>query len=112
MQKERVVAKNALESYCYNMKQTVEDEKLAAADKISAEDKQLVLTAVKDALIWLDNSQAADKQEYEHRLKELEKVCSPVVMKLYKQGEQGAPGPEGTGGQQKRHEGPKIDEVD
>lgn len=40
-QKDRVAAKNGLESYAYNMKSTVEDEKLK--DKISAEDKQTIL---------------------------------------------------------------------
>merc|ERR1712244_157080 len=38
-QKERISAKNGLESYCFNMKTTIEDEKIA--DKISADDKKL-----------------------------------------------------------------------
>lgn len=110
VQKERVAAKNALEAYCYNMKQTAEDEKLAA-DKISAEDKALVLTAVADTLRWLDSSQAADKQEYEHKLKELEQVCNPVVIKLYRGEPEGKQEGKPQAGQQ-RHDGPKIDEVD
>lgn len=40
-QKDRISAKNALESYAYNMKSTVEDEKLK--DKISEEDKKTIL---------------------------------------------------------------------
>merc|ERR1719171_1004538 len=36
-QRERISAKNALESYAYSMKQSVEDEKIK--DKISDEDK-------------------------------------------------------------------------
>jgi heat shock protein 1/8 len=101
MQKERVGAKNALESYCYNMKQTMEDEKLAAG-KISNEDRELVLAAVTECLKWLDANQAAEKQEYEYKLKTVEQTCNPVVIKLYKTEEQ----------QSKPAEGPKIDEVD
>lgn len=39
-QKERIAAKNALESYAYNMKSTVEDDKLK--DKISADDLKTI----------------------------------------------------------------------
>ena len=106
MQKERVTAKNALEGYCYSMKQTIEDPKLAG--KISGEDKAVVLGACADCLKWLDSNQTAEKQEYEHKLKETEQVCNPVVMKLYK-GEQEA-GPQSAGGH--ANEGPKIEEVD
>merc|ERR1719188_347363 len=37
-QKDRISAKNGLESYCFNMKTTIEDEKMA--DKISEDDKK------------------------------------------------------------------------
>merc|ERR1719435_701245 len=37
-QKERISAKNGLESYCFNMKTTIEDEKVK--DKISEDDKK------------------------------------------------------------------------
>uniref|UniRef100_A0A0B7A8U1 Heat shock protein 70 n=1 Tax=Arion vulgaris TaxID=1028688 RepID=A0A0B7A8U1_9EUPU len=39
-QKTRISAKNALESYCFHMKSTVEDEKLK--DKMSAEDTKTI----------------------------------------------------------------------
>ena len=40
-QKDRIAAKNGLESYAYNMKSTVEDDKLK--DKISDADKSTIL---------------------------------------------------------------------
>merc|ERR1719361_143201 len=40
MQKERISAKNGLESYCFNMKSTVDDEKLK--DKISPDEKKII----------------------------------------------------------------------
>lgn len=40
-QKERISAKNALESYAFNMKSTVEDDKLK--DKIPADDMKTIM---------------------------------------------------------------------
>jgi heat shock 70kDa protein 1/2/6/8 len=117
-QKDRISAKNALESYAFNMKATIEDEKLK--DKISAEDKQKILDKCNEAVRWIDSNQLAEKDEFDHQLKDLEKVCSPIVTKLY----QGAGGmPEGgmpnfaagggaPGGAPKGGSGPTIEEVD
>nr|ACI31545.1 heat shock protein 70 [Gallus gallus] len=99
--RDRVGAKNSLESYTYNMKQTVEDEKLKG--KISDQDKQKVLDKCQEVISWLDRNQMAEKEEYEHKQKELEKLCNPIVTKLY-QGAGGA-GAGGSGG-------PTIEEVD
>merc|ERR1712032_1331143 len=87
-QRERISAKNSLESYAFNVKQTAEDDKLK--DKISDDDKALVVNKAKEVLDWLDNNQQADKEEYDDKQKELEKVCNPVITKLYQAG--GAPG--------------------
>ncbi|XP_017794542.1 PREDICTED: heat shock 70 kDa protein cognate 4-like [Habropoda laboriosa] len=81
-QKETVAAKNGLESYCFNTKSTVEDEKLK--DKISASDKQVVLDKSNNIIKWLDANQLADKEEYERKQKELEAICNPIVTKLYR----------------------------
>lgn len=40
---------------------------------------------------WLDANQLADKEEYEHKQKELEGICNPIITKLYQAGG-GAPG--------------------
>ncbi|CAM4572711.1 heat shock-related 70 kDa protein 2 [Lepidochelys kempii] len=98
--RDRVAAKNSLESYTYNMKQTVEDEKLKG--KISDQDKQKVLDKCQEVVTWLDRNQMAEKEEYEHKQKELEKLCNPIVTKLY----QGGAAPPGGAG------GPTIEEVD
>ncbi|XP_038262867.1 heat shock-related 70 kDa protein 2 [Dermochelys coriacea] len=98
--RDRVAAKNSLESYTYNMKQTVEDEKLKG--KIGDQEKQKVLDKCQEVVTWLDRNQMAEKEEYEHKQKELEKLCNPIITKLY----QGAAAPPGGAG------GPTIEEVD
>jgi len=109
-QKERITAKNALESYCFNMKQTIDDEKVSS--KVSAEDKKTIVSICEDTLNWLDNNQTAEKDEFEHKQKDIEKVCSPIVSKLYSEAggmPGGMPGAAPAGGS---NAGPKIEEVD
>ncbi|XP_046331408.1 heat shock cognate 71 kDa protein [Haliotis rufescens] len=80
-QKDRIQAKNGLESYAFNMKSTVEDEKLK--DKISEDDKKTITDKCNDVISWLDSNQLAEKDEFEHKQKELEGVCNPIITKLY-----------------------------
>ena len=55
VQRDKVSAKNGVESYAFNMKSTVEDEKLAG--KISEEDKQKILDKCNKVISWLDKNQ-------------------------------------------------------
>merc|ERR1712066_867441 len=86
---ERVRAKNELESYAYQVKQTMDDEKLK--DKLSDDDKKKVKDKADEIIGWLDANQAAEKNEYEDMKKELEAICNPIMTKMY-QGAGGAPG--------------------
>jgi heat shock protein 1/8 len=120
-QRDRIAAKNSLESYCFNMKTTINDEKLA--DKIDADDKKKITETIEETLKWMEANQLAEKEEFEHKLKEVEKTCSPIMTKLYG----GAPGggmpgagmpggfPGGAGGPHPGaggSAGPTIEEVD
>merc|ERR1719451_137858 len=86
---ERVQAKNELESHAFQLKQSVEDEKVANA--ISQSDKATLIAKCDEIINWLDSNQTAEKEEYEFQKKELEKVANPIMTKLY-QGAGGAPG--------------------
>jgi L1 cell adhesion molecule like protein len=92
-QKDRVAAKNSLESYCFNMKSTVEDEKVK--DKIPEADRKVVMDKCNDIIRWLDANQLAEKEEFEDKQKDLEKVCNPIISKMYAGG---VPPPGGPGG--------------
>merc|ERR1712073_217539 len=80
-QKERIAAKNGLESYCFNMKATIDDEKVK--DKISEADKKAINNKCDEAIKWLDGNQLGEKEEFVDKQKEVEAVCSPIVTKLY-----------------------------
>eukprot|EP00198_Chlamydomonas_reinhardtii_P012547 XP_001701884.1 binding protein 2 [Chlamydomonas reinhardtii] len=88
--KAKIDARNQLETYCYNMKNTVEDK---MKDKIEEEDKEKITAAVKEALEWLDENPDADTSEYKDRLKEVEDVCNPIIAEVYKK----SGGPSGGG---------------
>ncbi|VDN53118.1 unnamed protein product [Dracunculus medinensis] len=115
-QKDRIAAKNALESYAFNMKQTIDDEKLK--DKLSADDRKKIEDKCDEIIKWLDRNQTAEKDEFEHHQKELEAVCNPIITKMY-QSAGGMPGNPGgfpgggaPGGGHQGGGGPTIEEVD
>jgi len=116
--KKKVDAKNALENYSYNMRNTIQDDKVGG--KIDADDKKKIEEAVEGAISWLDANQLAEVDEFEDKLKELEGLCNPIMSKMYQagggmpggggmpdMGGAGAPPPAGEGSA-----GPKIEEVD
>jgi endoplasmic reticulum chaperone BiP len=90
--KDRVDARNLLEARVYSLKNTVlENEEMS--EKLSEEDKETIKTAVDEAVEWLDENQSAEAEDFEAKLKELEKVTNPIVGKVY----QGSGGPGGAG---------------
>ena len=114
--KKKVEAKNSLENYAYNMRNTVRDEKFSS--KLDPADKKKIEDAIEQAVQWLDNNQLAEADEFEDKMKELESICNPIVAKMY----QGAGGPGMGGGAMDDDDapppsggsgaGPKIEEVD
>jgi heat shock protein 5 len=83
--KEKIDARNGLESYAYNLKNTLEDEEKGLKDKIDEDDAEAIETAVQDTLDWLDENQEAEKEEYDEKQKELEGVANPIMQKVYQQ---------------------------
>merc|ERR1711875_96802 len=66
-QKDRVSAKNGLESYCFNMKSTIEDEKLK--DEISDDDRKKINDKCDEAIKWLDANQLGEVEEFNEKQK-------------------------------------------
>jgi heat shock protein 5 len=88
--RERVEARNSLESVAYSLRNQVNDkEKLGS--KLSAEDKQAVEEAVSEAISFLDENPNAEKEEYDEARQKLQSVTNPIVQKAY-QGSGGGAG--------------------
>lgn len=113
---ERIHAKNGLESYAYNLRNTLNDDNLKG--KLPEADKEKLDKAINEAISWLDANHEAEKGEYETKQKELESIANPIMSKLYAQG--GAPGGMPPGGfpggpapsAPAGGDGPTIEEVD
>ncbi|KAJ0423844.1 heat shock protein [Aspergillus carlsbadensis] len=75
----RIQAKNGLESYAYSLRSTLNEDKL----QISDSDKEKVTAKIDEVVSWLDNSQAASKDEYESQQKELEGIANPIISAAY-----------------------------
>jgi len=101
-QMERVEAKNGLESYLYNTRNTVREDKVK--ETLGEETVKEVEDWVQEGISWLDAHPESEKGEYEEKQKVYEEKIRPVMMKLY----QGGPGAEVPGSEP----GPKVDEVD
>ena len=107
--RERVNARNHLETYLYSCKQAVENYNGSA---ITDSDKSSVINACEEAQKWLDRNQLAEKEEIEHQYSQLEKRCQRIMTKMHGGGGSGG----GAGGQQYSRNGgqsgPRVEEVD
>jgi len=111
----KIEGKNSLESYVYNLKNTINDDKLK--DKITDEDKQTVEKLVEETQEWLEQeNNDISKEEYEAKQKEVEEVVNPIMQKLYQEGAPDMGGMPDMGGNMPSEthptDGPTIEEVD
>ena len=92
--KARIEAKNGLENYIFQMKNTLNDEKLK--DKFTDDDKKVIEDASKEGLQFIEGAgDSASAEEFNAKLKEIEAKFNPIMMRVY-QAAGGAPG--GMGG--------------
>jgi len=84
MLRERIEAKNGLESYAFGLKsQLADEEKLAG--KLSEEDEDTVEEAVNDVLDWLSSNDDAEKEDFDEKKAELEEIVNPILQEFYQQ---------------------------
>jgi heat shock protein 5 len=81
--KDRIDARNGLESYLYNLKNQLEDEEKGMGDAVSAEDKKELQDVVDETLDWMDENPEADKEDYDGKQKEVEQVANPIMRNFY-----------------------------
>lgn len=79
--KDRIDARNGLESYLYNLKNTLGDDE--KADQLSAEDKKELEDMIDETLDWMDENPEAEKEEYDEKQKEVEQVANPIMRNMY-----------------------------
>merc|ERR1711871_468020 len=102
--KERVEARNNLESYAYQLKTTTAE---ASFEDATGADGAALKAKVEETMQWLDTAEHATKEEFDSMKLELEQAAAPVMAKMH----QGAAGTSGAP-QDAPSAGPTIEEVD
>jgi len=82
--RKKVENKNAYENMIYQIRSTVNDEKVS--QNLSAEDKETLENLTKSNQEWLDSHPDASGDEYDSKIKEMEKVFQPIMSKFYQSG--------------------------
>jgi L1 cell adhesion molecule like protein len=77
---ERVDAKNQFESYLYNTRNSLQEEKVK--EKLG-EAATTALETVADGIKWLEENQDSTKTEFSDKQKEYTEKLQPTMMKLY-----------------------------
>lgn len=101
-QRARLEVRNKLENYAFGVQNAVRE----CEEKLGSEDKQKIEEEVGEVLSWVERNQLAEKDEYEHKLEELQKICTPIMTKLHTAGNTGQGPSPGS------RQGPTVEEVD
>jgi len=113
--KQKVEAKNQLESYLYSLRTSVE---VTLKDKLTDAEKETLSVTVKDALAWLEEHQSEEKESYESKRKEVEAIANPIISRVYSEsGGTPPPSPSNTPSSSGtpsdgEEAGPTVEEVD
>jgi len=90
--RKKIEAKNGLENYCFQMKNTLNEEKLKT--HFTEDDKRVIESASAEGLQFLE-SDPADAAAIEAKQKELEAKFNPIMMRVYQAAGPAAGGPGG-----------------
>jgi L1 cell adhesion molecule like protein len=104
---EKVEARNTLESYLYNVRNTLREDKVK--DKLGSDDVSSAETEIESGLSWLSSHEDATADEFKEKQKEVEEKLRPLMMKLYAGTESGSGNDSAAGS---GPAGPKVEEVD
>merc|ERR1740123_2147766 len=84
-QREKMSARNELETYCFNMKSTIEGR--SVRQKMTTSDLKTVENACDEALRWLEVNRDADLDDLQEKRKVAEAACGPCITRLYQETE-------------------------
>lgn len=104
---ERVEARNGLEAYLYNSRNTLREDKVK--DAIGEDVVKSTEDIIQEGIDWLSANESADTDAFKEKQKEVEEKIRPVFMKLYQGAGGGADAAGEASGQPTQ---PHVEEVD
>jgi heat shock 70kDa protein 1/2/6/8 len=113
-EKAKIQAKNELEAYLYNLKNSITD---ALKEKIPEDDQKSLMDTIQEALVWLEDHPAAEKEDYDEKQKEVERQANPILKRAYESSAAGSAGGAPDGDFMGEDvdgvaDGPSVEEVD
>jgi endoplasmic reticulum chaperone BiP len=81
--KERIDSRNGLESYLFNLRNTIEDTSESSKTRIPADDAKELKDMIDEALDWLEDHPESTKEEFDAKQKEVEQVANPIMRNFY-----------------------------
>jgi len=78
--KERIDARHSFENYIHSMRSTIKD---SLGDKLDSDDKSTINEALTEAQDWLNSNEEASKDDFEEQMKDLQRVCDPIIASIY-----------------------------
>merc|ERR1712070_666023 len=85
----KIEAKNGFENYCFQIKNTLNEEKLK--EQFTEDEKKTIEDCSREGLQWLESNQDASPDAINGKQKELEAKFNTIMQRVYQQ-----PGPEAT----------------
>lgn len=79
-QRQKITLRHRLESYAFSVRQAVED---MGEGGLSDAEKSILRNKAQQTIKWLDDNPDPDVEEYKVRQQELQKSCTPYMLKLH-----------------------------
>lgn len=77
--REKIETRNNLENYCFQMKNSLNDQKLA----FTADDRKIIEDECKACIEWLEANTNIEINELKDKQKSLEQKFNPIMMRIY-----------------------------
>jgi heat shock protein 1/8 len=108
MNKDKIEAKNKLDSLVYQTKGTIDNEEIKG--KLDESEITTINDLLSETELWLEEERT--KEEYDTKLTEVNSKINPIMMKVYSEGGSEMPESVPTGDGVQMDSAPTIDEVD
>jgi len=79
--RKKVEARNGLENYCFQVKNTLNDDKINI--NFTDDDKKVIEDISTEGLQFLESNPDAEASEYEAKQKEFEAKFNPIMQRIY-----------------------------
>lgn len=81
LRSDTIEQRNSLENYCYNLKQTLTDEKFK--ELMEEDDRKEIDEKADECILWLEENEDVDIEEIKSKRKEIEEIAMPKMQAAY-----------------------------